>query len=152
MDQAIKLDQTIPLPALLLGVAGLFPFAASTACLLLAPDFLGLGSGLLHMMLVTYGALIASFLGGVRWGNALAKPEHHRREFIIAVMPSLVAWLALATPRPYDVMMLIGTFLALGVSDIGLVLAGGAPRWYGKLRVGLTAIVVISLLGALLAQ
>ncbi len=145
-------DHLIPLPALMLGAAGLIPFVGTAACLLVAPDFLGLGSGLLHMALVTYAALIASFLGGVRWGNVLAKPEHHQREFVLAVMPSLVAWLALATPRPYDLMMLIGIFLALGVSDIGLVLAGGAPRWYGKLRVGLTAIAVTSLLGALLAQ
>ncbi|MCX8504409.1 MAG: DUF3429 domain-containing protein [Beijerinckiaceae bacterium] len=151
-NQSLALDQSIPVPALLLGAAGLIPFVGSAACLLFAPDVLGLNSGLLHMVLVTYAALIASFLGGVRWGNALAKPEQYGREFIIAVMPSLVAWLALATPRPYDLMMLIAIFLALGVSDIGLVLAGGAPRWYGKLRVGLTAIVVISLLGALLAH
>jgi len=151
-NQTTIMDQSIPVPALVLGGAGLIPFVGIASCLLVAPDFLGLGSGLFHMALVTYAALIASFLGGVRWGNALVKPDHHRREFVLAVMPSLVAWLALATPRPYDVMMLIGIFLALGVSDIGLVLAGGAPRWYGKLRVGLTAIAVTSLLGALLAQ
>jgi len=79
------------MPALLLGAAGLIPFVGSSLCLLFAPDVLGLNSGLLHMVLVTYAALIASFLGGVRWGNALAKPEQYGREFIIAVMPSLVA-------------------------------------------------------------
>ncbi len=145
-------DHTIPLSALLLGIAGLIPFIGSSILIVWAPDFLSLGSGLLHMVLVTYAALIASFLGGVRWGNALNRSEHRHREFIIAVLPSLVSWLALVTPRPYDLMMLIGTFLALGVSDVGLVLSGGAPRWYGKLRVGLTAIVVLSLLTALMGQ
>ena len=142
-------NHPIPLTALLLGIAGLIPFVGTALSILIAPDFLGLGAGLLHMILVTYAALIASFLGGVRWGNAMAAIEHQRREFIIAVMPSLVAWLALATPRPYDVMMLIGVFLALGVSDLGLVIKGGAPRWYGTLRVGLTVVAVASLLGTL---
>jgi hypothetical protein len=104
------------------------------------------------MALVTYGALIASFLGGVRWGNALKSVEGQTREYITSVIPSLMAWLALATPRPYDLMLLIGLFLALGVSDVGLVLSGGAPRWYGKLRVGLTAIATLSLLVALFAH
>jgi hypothetical protein len=149
MNTPITRDKSIPLTALCLGVAGLIPFVGSAALIVWAPDFLGLGSRLLHMVLVTYAALIASFLGGVRWGNALRYPEHQGREFMIAIMPTLVAWLALATPQPYDGMMLIGIFLALGVSDIGLVLAGGAPHWYGRLRVGLTVLVVLSLLGAL---
>ena len=149
MTKHMTRDDTIPFTALCLGVAGLLPFIGSAALIVWAPDFLSLGSRLLHMVLVTYAALIASFLGGVRWGNALSHPERQGREFVMAIMPSLVAWLALATPQPYDLMMLIGIFLALGVSDIGLVLAGGAPRWYGKLRVGLTVMVVLSLLGAL---
>ncbi len=146
------LPHSIPRTALLLGLGGLLPFVGLAVAMIAAPDLPGVGPRTLHMALVTYSALIASFLGGVRWGNALCVPEQQTREFIIAVLPSLVAWLALATPRPYDLMMLIGIFLALGVSDVGLVLSGGAPRWYGKLRVVLTAIVTLSLLAALLAQ
>jgi len=146
--------ETRPMPrsALILGVAGLIPFVGLTAFPIIAPDAAGLGARAFHMALVTYAALIASFLGGVRWGNALSKPERQTSEFVIAVLPSLVAWLSLATPRPYDLMMLIGVFLALGISDVGLTLSGGAPRWYGQLRVGLTAIVVSSLIAALFSQ
>jgi len=144
--------QRMPQAALILGVAGLIPFVGLTTFLILAPDAAGLGARAFHMALVTYAALIASFLGGVRWGNALSRPERQTSEFVIAVLPSLVAWLGLATPRPYDLMMLIGVFLALGISDVGLTLSGGAPRWYGRLRVGLTAIAVSSLIVALFNQ
>lgn len=143
---------TMPRAALLLGVSGLIPFIGLAASIALAPDMAGLGQRALHMALVTYGALIASFIGGVRWGNALSGHQRQTHEFIISVIPSLLAWSALATPRPFDLMMLIGVFLALGVSDVGLALSGGAPRWYGRLRVLLTAVATLSLLTALLGQ
>jgi len=144
--------EPMPRIALILGLGGLIPFVVLSSLMLFDPNILGLGDRILHMALVTYTALIASFLGGVRWGNALTKTHRQTQELVISVIPSLVAWLALATPRPYDVMMLIGTFLALGVSDVGLVLSGQAPRWYGQLRVVLTAVVVASLIGALVGQ
>lgn len=143
---------TIPRAALLLGVGGLIPFIGLAAVITIAPDSVGLGQRALHMALVTYAALIASFIGGARWGNALSGDPRQTGEYIISVIPSLMAWFALATPRPYDLMMLIGLFLAQGVSDVGLALSGGAPRWYGKLRVLLTAIATLSLLAALFAQ
>ncbi len=143
---------SMPRAALLLGLAGLVPFIGLAMTLILAPDLGGLGSRGFHMALVTYAALIASFLGGVRWGNALMMAEGQTRELLVSVLPSLVAWLALATPRPYDLMMLVGVTLALGVSDVGMVLSGKAPRWYGKLRVVLTTIATLSLLSALLFQ
>ena len=150
-SEIIKPD-TMPRTALLLGVGGLIPFIGLAALITIAPDIAGLGQRPLHMALVTYAALIASFIGGVRWGNALFGHPWQTREFILSVIPSLLAWLALATPRPYDLMLLIGVFLALGVSDVGLALSGGAPRWYGKLRVLLTAVATLSLLSALFAQ
>jgi hypothetical protein len=151
-DNLISSDKKIPVIALILGLSGLIPFVSLSGAILLGNEMVGLSLRSLHMILVSYAALIASFLGGVRWGNALAKPERQIQEFIIAVLPSLAAWLALATPRPYDLMMLVGVFLALSISDVGLVLSGHAPPWYGRLRVLLTTIVVISLLAALMAQ
>jgi flagellar motor component MotA len=149
--ETIKPD-TMPRTALLVGLGGLIPFIGLATVIALAPEIGGLGQRALHMALVTYAALIASFIGGVRWGNALSGHSRQTHEFIISVIPSLLAWLALATPRPFDLMLLIGVFLALGVSDVGLAISGGAPRWYGKLRVFLTAIATLSLLSALFAQ
>ena len=78
--------QNIPTPALVLGIAGLIPFI-TCAVLAWVPE---LGSNLLGssqsagsddgtsansikqqavLALGAYGAIILSFLGGIRWGN-----------------------------------------------------------------------------------
>jgi Protein of unknown function (DUF3429) len=152
MTEEANDEGRIPVSALILGVLGLIPFVGLSGLIASTSDGFGMGSRFLHMALATYAALIASFLGGVRWGNALSNRSRHRQEFTFSVLPSLVGWLALATSRPYDLMMLAGVFLALGVSDVGLALSGHAPRWYARLRVVLTSIVVLSLLTALAAQ
>lgn len=145
-------DNKIPLIALVLGLLGLIPFISPVIAILIPYDPFDMGMRAFHMILVTYAALIASFLGGVRWGNALEKPHRHTLDFTVSVLPSLVAWLALATPRPYDLVILLGVFLMLGVGDVGLATRGHAPRWFGKLRVILTTGVTISLLLALFAE
>ena len=145
-------DNKIPLIALILGLLGLIPFLSPSLALLIPYDPYELGARAFHMMLVTYAALIASFLGGVRWGNALEKPHRHGLDFTVSVIPSLVAWLALATPRPYDLVVLLAVFLTLGISDVGMAARGHAPRWFGKLRVILTTGVTLSLLVALFAE
>ena len=145
-------DNKIPLIALILGLLGLIPFFSPSLALLIPYDPYELGARAFHMMLVTYAALIASFLGGVRWGNALEKPHRHGLDFTVSVIPSLVAWLALATPRPYDLVVLLAVFLTLGISDVGMATRGHAPRWFGKLRVILTTGVTLSLLVALFAE
>jgi hypothetical protein len=48
-----------------LGIAGLLPFVASAAGLwLLAPDWASFAA----LALLTYAAVIVSFLGGIHWG------------------------------------------------------------------------------------
>ena len=145
-------DNKIPISALILGLLGLIPFLSPSLALLIPYDPYELGARAFHMMLVTYAALIASFLGGVRWGNALEKPHRQTLDFTVSVIPSLVAWLALATPRPYDLVVLLAVFLMLGISDVGMATRGHAPRWFGKLRVILTTGVTLSLLLALFAE
>lgn len=145
-------DKKIPLIALVLGLLGLIPFISPVIAILIPYDPFEMGMRAFHMMLVTYAALIASFLGGVRWGNALEKPHRHGLDFTISVVPSLIAWLALAMPRPYDLMILLAVFLMLGIGDVGLATRGHAPRWFGKLRVILTTGVTISIVLALFAE
>lgn len=145
-------EKNIPLIALVLGLLGLIPFISPVLALLIPYDPFDMGMRAFHMILVTYAALIASFLGGVRWGNALEKPHRHTLDFTISVIPSLIAWLALATPRPYDLVLLLAVFLMLGIGDVGLATRGHAPIWFGKLRVILTTGVTLSLLLALFAE
>ncbi|WP_340162060.1 DUF3429 domain-containing protein [uncultured Hoeflea sp.] len=50
---------------------------------------------------IGYGAVILSFMGGVRWGAALQPSSGSGAErMIMSVAPSLAAWLALSIDRP----------------------------------------------------
>lgn len=148
-------DRTIPAMALWLGLGGAIPFVGLSG--LLALQHYGilvdleLPERLFYHLLMTYAALIASFLGGIRWGLALNHPSAPRLLWV-SVIPSLVGWVALALPRPYDTLLLIGLFLWLVMIDVRLVVRAIAPRWFGTLRIGLTTVVLASLLVILLVS
>jgi Protein of unknown function (DUF3429) len=145
-------DRPVPAVPLWLGLAGAVPFVGLSALIVL-PHFdinLGLAERFLHHALLTYAALIASFLGGVRWGVAFTAPSYRQSSlFVVSILPSLVAWLALALPRPYDLVLVLTLFLCMLVIDIWLVRERLMPRWFGSLRLLLSALVVLSLLGPL---
>jgi hypothetical protein len=146
-------DRSIPLSALVLGAGGAIPFIVLAAALALNLAPFGLPERVLHQALLTYAALIASFLGGVRWGIGLnaVTPRRAATLFCVAVLPALTAWFALMLPRAIALPTIAGVFLVLVVIDIRLVIAGEAPRWYGTLRIGLTTAVLASLIIAMVA-
>lgn len=76
--------------ALLLGLAGLLPQAASCIIALTYSQFTvyALVAGF------AYAGLIFSFVGGVWWGQALQAPVKHSWIFVVAVCPSLIAWVS----------------------------------------------------------
>lgn len=158
-DHPLHDDRTIPAMALWLGLGGAIPFVGLSGSMLLQylgliPD-LELPERLFYHLLMTYAALIASFLGGIRWGLALqreAPAAIANRLLWVSVIPCLIGWAALALPRPYDNLVLLGLFLWLVMIDVRLVLRGLAPRWFGMLRIGLTALVLASLVVALLVS
>lgn len=142
----------IPTSALLIGMLGVIPFAVlALGAWLRIEDQAGLPPGFARAALVGYGVVIVSFLGGVRWGVGLNHPipEHRTSLFMMSALVPLVAWGALFMPHPHDLIVLIGSFLVLGVSDVALTTKGAAPRWYAKLRIALTAAVVAVLILAL---
>lgn len=136
----------IPTSALVLGVAGLIPFLGFAFLSLSGSDG-GLGNvGLSpRTILSTYGAVIASFLGGIRWGAA-ASGGAGGRDYVVAILPSLVAWAALALPAPWDLRVLGLLVLAWGVVDLDLVRRCLVPTWLGRLRLGLSVVAGCALL------
>ena len=122
----------IPPVPLLLGLAGLIPFGALALGLLLH-GVLGLAPPRLDLALATYGAIIVSFLGGIRWGLAVPAGDAGRH-YAISVVPSLAAWALLAAPEPWRLAGLGLVALALGPIDLDLVRSGMAPAWFGTLR------------------
>ena len=122
----------IPPAPLLLGLAGLIPFWALAVGLLLH-GALNVSPPQLDAALATYGAIIASFLGGIRWGLAVPAGDSGRH-YAISVVPSLAAWGLLAAPEPWRLAGLGLVALALGPIDLDLVRSGMAPVWFGTLR------------------
>ena len=70
-NPALHSDRSIPLPALIIGAAGLLPFFALATGILLFPE-----PNLSHYLgwLTQYGALIVTFVGALQWGLAMRSP------------------------------------------------------------------------------
>ena len=141
----------IPRPALLLGWAGVIPFA-----LFAAASVLDIRPWTLDptMALRAYGACIVSFMGGAQWGILLRHEEGHApfSRYLISVLPALLAFLCLPIPTIPGLTGLIAGFLGLLAYDISTVRQGVAPRWYTSLRLQLTLGVVVLLSIAVLAR
>ena len=146
-----SLTARIPLAALLLGLAGLIPFAAGAVSLWASVPLLPAETGL--RLVVIYGAIILSFLGGIRWGTAIGPYDAGRQapEFAASVMGSLAGLSAAFLPAIPALALLIAGFLVQGLWDVMSVDSGRLPGWFGRLRMILTAGVVVALVAALLA-
>lgn len=136
----MKADASIPPVPLALGLTGLIPYWGLALGIVTGAD-LGLGAPALALALAAYGAVILSFLGGIRWGIAVAMEEQDaaRRGYLISVVPSLLAWAALALPPEPRLWTLAGLHVLLGLLDYGLVCREEAPEWFGRLRLILAA-------------
>ena len=139
-----------PLPAVALGAAGLVPFVALAAGIVIFPDpnlsyFLG--------WLTQYGALIASFTGALQWGLIMrdphAPPPAQWAAYGWGVCPALIAWVALQLPQYDGVYLLAALFVLCLIMDwrfiAGLSARNALPRWYLSLRIVLTVGAVSSL-------
>ena len=142
----------MPAGARYLGYGGLIPFVACAAGVYLLA---GEGAVLSGRLLVGYAAIILSFMGAVHWGLAVAPGRAQpagapglTRMLTISVVPALVAWAALSMAPALAVLVMAITFAALALIDRRYTLDGIAPAWYWRLRLPLTAIVVLCLLAA----
>ena len=147
----------IPLPALLVGWAGLVPFVYAVALILVAEGTLptlGLfpssrAGGLL--VLERFGAAILGFMGGCLWGFAAA-PGRVPTALLLAAsaIPPILAALAIRESPALSCLWLAFGFVAVQVIDLVFHRAGVAPAWWPSLRLPLTAAVIACLLvGAL---
>lgn len=136
----------------ILGYLGLLPFVALTLLLLMEPNHQVLYRG----ALLSYGAVILTFIGALHW--AFAMQAHHLAErvqrglYVWSVIPSLVAWLALLLQCVYAYVLLM-LFFALALwRDVRLAKITLLADWYLPLRKVLTCVVMSCLLLALLAE
>ena len=141
----LKLLHEVPVPARWLGFSGLIPFvAAAVAGLVGGPPLHDLSL----RALLAYGAVILSFLGGVRWGLTIATPTPDSlfKELTISVLPSLLGWASLLLPLVCGLWALAIGITAMLVVDIQLP---QAPLWYRLLRIPLSVGAISALIVSL---
>lgn len=148
----------VPTPALVLGLCGLIPFFGAAMLIWVnvpidswLPEWFLRGQSVKEICTVAlgaYGAVILSFLGGVRWGNLLFDNASLIRwlPLTLSVLPSLVAWLALLlAPVPMLIVLSFGFCLQLAL-DTAATSRGELPEWFLRLRMILTTGAVVSLI------
>jgi hypothetical protein len=146
---ADPVDKRIPPLVLAYGLAGLIPFLGLPVIAWMAPDFAAAVCGWQAL----YGALILSFLGGARWGQAVQAAHPSPFTVSMAMLPSIAGWILLMTAPdlglPVTLAGLAGALLLHCVWDVA---SPGLPAWYPRLRGLLTTGAVTGLAaGALLA-
>jgi hypothetical protein len=105
--------------------------------------------------LVTYAAVILSFLGGIEWGLCLREDPATEVDRVKAlgwsVVPSLAAWGVLWLPS--SILQVFGAILVLfatWAADALLTRRSIVPAWFFVVRSTITLIVGATLLAALL--
>jgi hypothetical protein len=136
--------------AWILALAGFLPFGAG-ALVLVLPESAMVRSwqAWAFMAVPIYGAVILSFLGGIRWGIALVLPGHEGwapRQFVLSVLPSLWGWGAALMGQPVNFILLAIGFVLTGLWDRGLKQESAIPLWFVSLRMTLTILVTLALI------
>jgi hypothetical protein len=140
----------IPRSALILGLAGLIPFlwgavtqvsdsAAMWGVDWLGPRFIGPYIGL------SYGMVILCFMSGVLWGFATKAEGEASRFYALSVIPALWAFFLVGDGPVSSAIYLGAGFVGLLILDWQFQAAGLAPRWWMRLRVMLSAVVLACL-------
>jgi hypothetical protein len=139
----------IPKPALILGLGGVIPFAAtSLAPLAGLPEPMGVGW---DFYLLIYGLMILAFMAGCMW--AFAARDDDPQGYGLSTLPALFGAfviaigipLALVTEREALVILAL-TFAALLLLDRRAARHDQTPPWWMRLRLLLTSLVGLSLI------
>lgn len=129
-----------------LSYAALLPLAA----LLVPVAMAGTEEPDTAIVFIGYGALLLSFLAGIRWGQAMRTDAGRTAGLAAAALPALAGWLALLAPPIAAAGILAAAFAAQGAWDVWSAEASRLPVWYGRLRLRTTPITVALLVAALL--
>lgn len=135
------------LAAVALTAAGAIPFVGlAIAIAVLDPP----SNATAALWLQTYAAIILSFLGGIRWGLALAQPGTKAGTLALSVCPSLAGWAILPpaiilVPSPSWFLAYAGLFAVQLVWDLR---STGVPSGFKPVRLWVSIVVIAALIGA----
>ena len=133
----------VPAVAAWLGWLGAIPFVAlATFGQFLEPGRQARAS----FALAAYGAVILSFLGGIRSGLAIAPADaapdgRLGRQLLASVVPPLAGWIALLLPALPGLALLAAGFALMLVLDVSARAKAAAPSWYPPFRLPLSGVV-----------
>ncbi len=142
--------QAIPRTALILGLAGLIPFVVTAIATFVAGEQTSLKA---TQALGAYGAVILSFLGGVKWGVLVNDKPGLKlwKPIVLSVIPSIIGWFSLLLPTMAMLSVLSAAMVYQYFLDTESVKSKKLPEWYGRLRLILTTGAVLSLLLGLIS-
>lgn len=154
--------------AVVISLAGLVPFLVLAGVVLLEP----VSSPAAIEVLISYGAVVLSFLGAVHWGFALRDTAHpvsgevlppavlgaERQLLMFGVVPAIIGWVALSLMLHFHLpalalfLLLAGFFITIVIETIGRG-RGVVAANYLALRWGVSVVVLlvfVVVLGAVL--
>ncbi len=138
-------ESRLPPLAVILTVASLIPFFV---CALTAVRADPAGGQVSAIALITYGAVVLSFLGGVHWGFVLEGREEpgERNRLVLGVLPGLIGWggtlLGITTHPVLGLTVLIAGYIGTAVVEGRAHQIELVPRGYMMMRWGYTVAVV----------
>jgi len=145
MDESriVSRNETPPIALWIIAILALAPFPGSALAYAYgAPDL----AGRALTLILTWSAVVLSFLGGVRWGleTALSAPRPSRQ--MISMLSGVAAWLLLAARHRYpDSWILAGAILAFLLQWLFDHQGPDVPARYPKLSTAVTAAACVSL-------
>jgi hypothetical protein len=150
LEHSHSSDKTA-LTARILGYGGALPFLGGA---IMASQDMGIPGFATSNVLLTYGAIILSFLGGLHWGRVITSTIQIGNAGPVwlfwSVCPPLLGWAALLLPVKAAAILLSVCFMvALGV-DQKLIRGREWPAWMRQLRLHLSLIASASLVSLIL--
>ena len=134
----------IPRTALYLALGGLVPFLVCAGVALSGNQVVLRGAE--DEIMLRYGIIILAFMSGVLWGFATnASGKMVTVAYGLSVLPALWAFFTAVGPTPQALGALIPGFYGLLALDYYFWRAGLAPPWWLRLRLPLTAVVMVTL-------
>jgi hypothetical protein len=132
----------------IVALTGLAPFLAALV-LTVVPGVLPLDPIVFERALIGYGALILSFLGGVRWGIRMQGGAGSDLIFVIGILGSVAGFFTLLLPYTFGLVVLAIGFALQGAWDVW---SDGVPAFYSRLRGLLTWLVCFVIIAMLIAR
>ena len=133
--------------AWLLAITGTLIFGVMTAFLFTSENHIRIPA---IAALVTFAAVVISYLGGIEFGLELHEEGSNERTRTLAMsmsaLPSLASWgvFWLGSPRQ-QIGTAIGLFVMVWVADLYLAKRGLIPSWFVDLRTAVTVIACVIL-------